>query len=141
MPPFAQRQQQQRASAAGSRWQRVAWAFLKLVGPNGESNAGRQARLQLWSPPRAMANPRQITADKSELWTAWQRGKCKKYPATIWVSVKDVTLPENLDPASRSMIATQREEGRYQIKELLSEDENREDQSGIKIVNLATCLC
>ena len=46
--PYSQQQRQQKVLADGARWQRVAWAFLKLVGPNGESNAGRLGRLQLW---------------------------------------------------------------------------------------------
>jgi len=31
-------------------WHRIAWAFLKPIGSNGNTNTGKQIRLQLYKP-------------------------------------------------------------------------------------------
>ena len=93
--PFSQQRQQQRqqkAFTSGSRWQRVAWAFLKLVGPNGESNADRQSRLQLWHPPRGLEHPRQIPADKTEVHFFLSLSLSLSFSRSLSLSVFPLTL-------------------------------------------------
>lgn len=37
-------------------WHRIAWAFIKPIGSNGNTNTGKQIRLQLYKPGSKLKN-------------------------------------------------------------------------------------
>ncbi|XP_033737051.1 jouberin-like isoform X2 [Pecten maximus] len=101
----ASRQYEQSKSEGG--WHRIAWAFLKLKGVNNKLNAGSKVRLQLFEPVyKFRAKPGQV-----ELWQWWQTQGRRPYPSTLYVTLKGITPPDVVEPAMRSMFATQKEVG------------------------------
>nr|XP_032815466.1 jouberin isoform X1 [Petromyzon marinus] len=85
----------------------LAWAFLKLVGANGAVNVGGKMRLQLFYPP-ARFRP---TAGVLPVYEWYAKHARLRYPATIYVTVKGLRLPSQLDPSGRSMMTLQQEQG------------------------------
>ncbi|XP_014681830.1 PREDICTED: jouberin-like isoform X1 [Priapulus caudatus] len=97
-----------------SGWHHVAWAFLKLVGANGQPNVGRRVRLQLYLPPaKYITTPG--TIDVYQWWLTQPR---RKYPSTLYVTADCIRLPASVEPGTRSMVATQEEQGRLTYEEL-----------------------
>ncbi|XP_077418917.1 jouberin [Vanacampus margaritifer] len=95
-------------------FRKIAWAFLKLVGANGVLNTGSKIRLQLYCPPTsAKRQPRTIEVVK---W--WQHYPRVKYASTLYVTIKGIRLPQNVDPSMRSMMALQEERGSTTYSEL-----------------------
>ncbi|XP_030836155.1 jouberin isoform X2 [Strongylocentrotus purpuratus] len=95
-------------------WHRIAWAFLKLVGANGAPNTEKKVRLQLFHPPFAYkAKP-----DQLDVFQWWENIHRQPYPATLYVTVKSIKPPQDVDPAARSLFATQEERGLMTYKEL-----------------------
>uniref|UniRef100_A0A3Q3KJE7 SH3 domain-containing protein n=1 Tax=Monopterus albus TaxID=43700 RepID=A0A3Q3KJE7_MONAL len=100
-------------------FRKIAWAFLKLVGTNGVLNIDSKLRLQLFCPlPRAKRQPK--TTEVVEWWRKYPR---HKYAATLYVTVKGIKLPDQLqvDPSIRSMMALQEERGSTSYTDLQSE--------------------
>ncbi|XP_060065201.1 jouberin-like [Ylistrum balloti] len=101
----ASRQYEQSRSEGG--WHRIAWAFLKVKGVNNKMNAGSKVRLQLFEPVyKFRAKPGQV-----ELWQWWKTQGRRPYPSTLYVTLKGITPPDVVEPAMRSMFATQKEIG------------------------------
>ncbi|XP_071837617.1 jouberin-like isoform X4 [Apostichopus japonicus] len=97
-------------------WHRIAWGFLKLIGSNGEPNAEKKVRLQLFHPPFAFkAKPNQV-----DVYQWWLNCPRQAYPSTLYVTVKPMQPPENVEPSSRSLYAIQKEQGLMTYKELKS---------------------
>ncbi|XP_033123597.1 jouberin-like [Anneissia japonica] len=95
-------------------WHRVAWAFLKVIGSNKTLNTEKKVRLQLFYPPFSFkTKPGQV--DVYQWWSSIVR---QPYPATLYITIKPVTTPSSMEPAFRSMFATQKEQGRMTYKEL-----------------------
>nr|XP_054754386.1 jouberin-like [Lytechinus pictus] len=95
-------------------WHRIAWAFLKLVGSNGAPNTEKKVRLQLFYPPFAYkAKPDQV-----DVFQWWENIHRQPYPATLYVTVKSIKPPQDINPATRSLFATQEERGLMTYKEL-----------------------
>ncbi|XP_071499976.1 jouberin-like [Diadema antillarum] len=95
-------------------WHRIAWAFLKIVGSNGAPNIEKKVRLQLFHPPFAYkAKPTQL-----DVFQWWENFPRQTYPATLYVTVKPVKPPQEVDPSTRSLFATQEERGTMTYKEL-----------------------
>jgi jouberin len=90
-------------------WHHIAWAFLKLIGANGKPNIEKKVRLQLYNPPNRHTASRDGQPQVVSWWksTAGQR---IPYPSTLYVTVKPITGPMPVDPAQRSMCATQQEQ-------------------------------
>ncbi|XP_045615343.1 jouberin isoform X2 [Procambarus clarkii] len=86
-------------------WITFAWAFLKIKGANNHINIGHQLRLQLWR-PRKSSN-----VNLQDLHSWWKSGNRNKYPSTLYVTLQEVSIPQNPHPALRSMLATQQEQG------------------------------
>nr|XP_020463620.1 jouberin [Monopterus albus] len=98
-------------------FRKIAWAFLKLVGTNGVLNIDSKLRLQLFCPlPRAKRQPK--TTEVVEWWRKYPR---HKYAATLYVTVKGIKLPDQVDPSIRSMMALQEERGSTSYTDLQSE--------------------
>ncbi|XP_041455755.1 jouberin-like isoform X2 [Lytechinus variegatus] len=95
-------------------WHRIAWAFLKLVGSNGAPNTEKKVRLQLFYPPFTYkAKPDQV-----DVFQWWENIHRQPYPATLYVTVKSIKPPQDINPATRSLFATQEERGLMTYKEL-----------------------
>ncbi|XP_065922685.1 jouberin isoform X2 [Magallana gigas] len=89
-------------------WYRIAWAFLKVRGNNDKLNTGSKVRLQLFVPPSGFsAKPNQL-----EVYQWWSSMKREPYPSTLYVTIKGIRPPRDVEPAlMRSMFATQEEVG------------------------------
>ncbi|XP_061425412.1 jouberin isoform X2 [Lethenteron reissneri] len=85
----------------------LAWAFLKLVGANGAVNVGGKMRLQLFYPPARFRH----AAGVLPVYEWYAKHARLRYPATIYVTVKGLRLPSQLDPSGRSVMALQQEQG------------------------------
>ncbi|XP_037792755.1 jouberin-like [Penaeus monodon] len=96
---------QTRASAAARGLTTFAWAFLKVQGANNHVNIGQRLRLQLFRPRK------QSGIGLKDLHSWWKSGSRTKYPATLYVTLQEMAIPQNPRPALRSMLATQQEQG------------------------------
>ncbi|XP_022089435.1 jouberin-like isoform X2 [Acanthaster planci] len=95
-------------------WHRIAWAFLKVVGANGIPNTDKKVRLQLFYPPFSYkGKPGQL-----DVYQWWQNISRQPYPSTLYVTVKAVKTPDKVEPAVRSLYATQEEQGRMSFSDL-----------------------
>ncbi|XP_078398492.1 jouberin isoform X2 [Cetorhinus maximus] len=108
-------------------WRKIAWAFLKLVGANGVLNIDRKLRLQLYYPPAKVKK----LSNSIEVFEWWKKRPWNHYPSTLYVTVKGLRLPQNVNPSVRSMMATQREQGTISYNELQTELVQRAVSSNI----------
>ncbi|XP_052257208.1 jouberin-like isoform X2 [Dreissena polymorpha] len=95
---------------------RIAWAFLKIVGNNKKINTGSKVRLQLFEPPEGSVRRRGETEEEHFLW--WKNCPRKPYPSTLYLTLKGITPPSQVEPAERSLFATQEERGRMTYEDL-----------------------
>ncbi|XP_078068694.1 jouberin [Mustelus asterias] len=98
-------------------WRKIAWAFLKLVGANGVLNIDRKLRLQLYYPPVKIKK----LSNSIEVFEWWKKRPWNHYPSTLYVTVKGLRLPQNVNPSVRSMMAIQQEQGTISYSELQTE--------------------
>lgn len=86
-------------------WHRIAFAFLKIIGKNGAENFNKKIRLQLYySNIDATGN-----GNECYVWKWWKDKKLKKYPSTLYVTVKAVLSPQQAVDAFRSKTPLQKE--------------------------------
>ncbi|ELT92642.1 hypothetical protein CAPTEDRAFT_228034 [Capitella teleta] len=95
-------------------WHRIAWAFLKVLGANGKPNTDRKVRLQLYYPMSHIRG----RGKQLEIFQWWKSKQRIPYPSSIYVTVKGIVPPIEVEPAARSMFATQEERGRLTYDEL-----------------------
>ncbi|GAB1607187.1 jouberin-like, partial [Argonauta hians] len=97
-------------------WYNIAWAFLKVVGANQQPNTESKVRLQLFQPPSPTTKISQAhTSPRTPQVFYWWKCRARpKYPSTLYVTVKQTSLPLNIEPALRSMVVTQQEKGKSQ---------------------------
>ncbi|XP_067677966.1 jouberin-like [Haliotis asinina] len=95
-------------------WHRIAWGFLKIHGANEKLNVGSKVRLQLFQPPNRFT----VKPDKIELYQWWYSLPRVAYPSTLYITLKGITPPDEVEPAARSMFATQEERGRMTYDDL-----------------------
>ncbi|XP_051880843.1 jouberin [Pristis pectinata] len=98
-------------------WRKLAWAFLKLVGANGVLNIDGKLRLQLYYP----ASKVKKLSNSIEVFEWWKKRPWDHYPSTLYVTVKGLRLPQNVNPSVRSMMVFQQEQGTISYNELQSE--------------------
>ncbi|XP_072410215.1 jouberin isoform X1 [Chiloscyllium punctatum] len=98
-------------------WRKIAWAFLKLVGANGVLNIDRKLRLQLYYPPVKIKK----LSNSIDVFEWWKKRPWNHYPSTLYVTVKGLRLPQNVNPSVRSMMAVQREQGTISFNDLQTE--------------------
>uniref|UniRef100_UPI00398EEB01 jouberin isoform X2 n=1 Tax=Pristiophorus japonicus TaxID=55135 RepID=UPI00398EEB01 len=108
-------------------WRKIAWAFLKLVGANEVLNIDGKLRLQLYYPPAKIKK----LSNSIEVFEWWKKRPWDHYPSTLYVTVKGLRLPQNVNPSVRSMMATQQEQGTISYNELQSELTHRSVSSNL----------
>ncbi|NXO24624.1 AHI1 protein, partial [Cisticola juncidis] len=100
-----------------SRYRRICWAFLKLVGANGILNVGGKLRLQLYHPPSRTKSHSNVV----EVYDWWAKCPRNRYPSTLYVTVKGLKLPDHVGPSFHSMAAVQQEQSNTALSELQRE--------------------
>lgn len=88
-------------------FRKIAWAFLKLLGANGNANINSKLRLQLYCPP---SKPRS-QSDVVEVFEWWAKCPRNRYPSTLYVTVRGLKVPDCIKPSYRSTMALQEERG------------------------------
>ncbi|XP_023605986.1 jouberin isoform X1 [Myotis lucifugus] len=89
-------------------FRKIAWAFLKLLGANGNININSKLRLQLYYPP-PKPRPHVKVVEVFEWWLKCPRNH---YPSTLYVTVRGLKVPECVKPSYRSVVALQEEKGK-----------------------------
>ncbi|XP_068087723.1 jouberin isoform X2 [Hyperolius riggenbachi] len=69
-------------------FQKIAWAFLKIVGANEVLNINKKLRLQLYYPPRSRI------ASSTQVFDWWRKYPRNPYPSTLYVTIKGLKLPD-----------------------------------------------
>ncbi|XP_037247891.1 jouberin [Falco rusticolus] len=95
-------------------FRKICWAFLKLVGANGVLNIDGKLRLQLYYPPPRTKSHSNVV----EIYDWWVKCPRKRYPSTLYVTVRGIKLPDHVAPSFRSMIAVQQEQSSAALCEL-----------------------
>ncbi|XP_054991598.1 jouberin isoform X2 [Sorex araneus] len=88
-------------------FRKIAWAFLKLLGANGNVNINSKLRLQLFYPPTKPRSQLSVV----EVFDWWSKCPRNRYPSTLYVTVRGLKVPECIKPSYRSMMALQEETG------------------------------
>ncbi|KAI8616442.1 WD40-repeat-containing domain protein [Chytriomyces sp. MP71] len=133
-------------------WRRVAWAFMKLVGGNGQTNTEREQRLQLFQFPQ----PQLVTAAQQLIlqhtnqqypnetdavpfvYQCWMSGKRLKYPSTLYVEVSGRPCPEARFVTHRPTNAIEIETGKLTYEQLMDKYLSKRTQLGEAVHNIAT---
>jgi hypothetical protein len=68
------------ARQKGDKWQRVAWAFLKTIGQNGQATTESKVRLQLYKYPNHV--PVTNLINSPYVFKCWNEPRMK-YPSTL----------------------------------------------------------
>ncbi|XP_028633192.1 jouberin isoform X1 [Grammomys surdaster] len=88
-------------------FRKIAWAFLKLLGANGNANINSKLRLQLYYPPTKPRSQLNVV----EVFEWWSKCPRNRYPSTLYVTVRGLKVPDCIRPSYRSMVALQEERG------------------------------
>ncbi|XP_053394001.1 jouberin-like isoform X2 [Mercenaria mercenaria] len=104
-----------RAAKSDEGWHRIGWAFLKVVGNNKKLNVGSKVRLQLFEPPPSNLRRK---PEMEEAFQWWKECSRKPYPSTLYVTLKGIRPPLEVEPVERSLFATQEERGKMTFEEL-----------------------
>ncbi|XP_023585681.1 jouberin isoform X3 [Trichechus manatus latirostris] len=89
-------------------FRKIAWAFLKLLGANGNVNINSKLRLQLYYPPTKPRSQSNVV----EIFDWWSKCPRNRYPSTLYVTVRGLKVPDCIRPSYRSMVALQEEKGK-----------------------------
>uniref|UniRef100_A0A5F7ZUY7 Abelson helper integration site 1 n=1 Tax=Macaca mulatta TaxID=9544 RepID=A0A5F7ZUY7_MACMU len=89
-------------------FRKIAWAFLKLLGANGNANINSKLRLQLYYPPTKARSQLNVV----EVFEWWSKCPRNRYPSTLYVTVRGLKVPDCIKPSYRSMMALQEEKGK-----------------------------
>ncbi|XP_011846863.1 PREDICTED: jouberin [Mandrillus leucophaeus] len=89
-------------------FRKIAWAFLKLLGANGNANINSKLRLQLYYPPTKPRSQLNVV----EVFEWWSKCPRNHYPSTLYVTVRGLKVPDCIKPSYRSMMALQEEKGK-----------------------------
>ncbi|XP_006885071.1 PREDICTED: jouberin [Elephantulus edwardii] len=109
-------------------FRKIAWAFLKLLGANGNVNINSKLRLQLYYPP---TKPRSQT-NALEIFEWWSKCPRNRYPSTLYVTVRGLKVPDCIRPSYRSMMALQEEKGQAVYCERHSESSPVDSEPGLE---------
>ncbi|CAH0546272.1 unnamed protein product [Brassicogethes aeneus] len=85
-------------------WHRICFAFLRPIGKNNANNLNKQLRLQLYH-----INNIKESTEGCYLWKLWNIKKLKKYPSTIYITIKQLIAPDRIIKAIRSKTPLQEE--------------------------------
>lgn len=89
-------------------FRKIAWAFLKLLGANGNTNINSKLRLQLYYPPSKHRSQLNIV----EVFEWWSKYPRNHYPSTLYVTVRGLKVPECIKPSYHSVVTVQEEKGK-----------------------------
>ncbi|KAG8510881.1 Jouberin, partial [Galemys pyrenaicus] len=109
-------------------FRKIAWAFLKLLGANGNVNVNSKLRLQLYYPPTKARSPLKVV----EVFEWWSKCPRNRYPSTLYVTVRGLKIPEYIKPSYRSMMALQEEKGKPVPCERHIESSSAESEPGLE---------
>ncbi|XP_037376333.1 jouberin [Talpa occidentalis] len=109
-------------------FRKIAWAFLKLLGANGNVNIDSKLRLQLYYPPAKPRSPLKVV----EVFEWWSKCPRNRYPSTLYVTVRGLKIPEYIKPSYRSMMALQEEKGKPVHCEHHHESSSGDSEPGIE---------
>ncbi|KAI8830087.1 WD40-repeat-containing domain protein [Chytriomyces cf. hyalinus JEL632] len=118
-------------------WRRVAWAFIKLIAGDGQTNTEKEQRLQLFEfshqqPLYAVAHhlishssisktQRRSVDDTPFVFQCWASGKRVKYPSTLYVDIRGKPCPEPHFVKTRPTNAIEIELGKLTYEQLMDE--------------------
>ncbi|XP_073893182.1 jouberin isoform X13 [Macaca fascicularis] len=71
-------------------FRKIAWAFLKLLGANGNANINSKLRLQLYYPPTKARSQLNVV----EVFEWWSKCPRNRYPSTLYVTVRGLKVPD-----------------------------------------------
>ncbi|XP_059556388.1 jouberin isoform X3 [Myotis daubentonii] len=109
-------------------FRKIAWAFLKLLGANGNININSKLRLQLYYPP-PKPRPHIKVVEVFEWWLKCPRNH---YPSTLYVTVRGLKVPECVKPSYRSVVALQEEKGKPVYCEQQRESSSVDTEPGLE---------
>ncbi|KAK2496056.1 hypothetical protein MC885_001042 [Smutsia gigantea] len=109
-------------------FRKIAWAFLKLLGANGNININSKLRLQLYYPPSKPRSQLNVV----EVFEWWSKCRRNRYPSTLYVTVRGLKVPESIKPSYRSMMALQEEKGKPVYCERHCEPSSTDTEPGLE---------
>ncbi|XP_036104343.1 jouberin isoform X3 [Molossus molossus] len=109
-------------------FRKIAWAFLKLLGANGNVNINSKLRLQLYYPP---TKPRS-RVNVIEVFEWWSKCPRNRYPSTLYVTVRGLKVPECIKPSYRTVMALQEEKGKPECCEHHQESSSLDTEPGLE---------
>ncbi|XP_057594510.1 jouberin isoform X3 [Hippopotamus amphibius kiboko] len=109
-------------------FRKIAWAFLKLLGANGNVNINSKLRLQLYYPPTKPRSQSNVV----EVFEWWSKCPRSRYPSTLYVTVRGLKVPECIKPSYRSMMALQEEKGKLVYCERHHEPNSVDTEPGLE---------
>ncbi|XP_014441705.1 jouberin isoform X3 [Tupaia chinensis] len=109
-------------------FRKIAWAFLKLLGANGNVNINSKLRLQLYYPPTKSRSHLNVV----EVFEWWSKCPRNRYPSTLYVTVRGLKVPDCIKPSYRSMMALQEEKGEPLYCERHHESSSVETEPGLE---------
>nr|XP_017526304.2 jouberin isoform X2 [Manis javanica] len=109
-------------------FRKIAWAFLKLLGANGNVNINSKLRLQLYYPPSKPRSQLNVV----EVFEWWSKCPRNRYPSTLYVTVRGLKVPECIKPSYRSMMALQEEKGKPVYCERHCEPSSTDTEPGLE---------
>ncbi|XP_030749196.1 jouberin-like [Sitophilus oryzae] len=105
-------------------WYKIAFSFLKLVGKSNARNVNKKLQLQLYYNQNVS---KKAEYDSCELWELWHKKKLKKYPSTLYVTVKEMISHRKIIEAFRSKTPLEKEDISH-----TTNDKNANDSISIK---------
>ncbi|XP_054110436.2 jouberin isoform X24 [Callithrix jacchus] len=109
-------------------FRKIAWAFLKLLGANGNANINSKLRLQLYCPPTKPRSQLSVV----EVFEWWSKCPRNRYPSTLYVTVRGLKVPDCIKPSYRSMMALQEEKGKLVHCERHHESSSVDTETGLE---------
>lgn len=109
-------------------FRKIAWAFLKLLGANGNANINSKLRLQLYYPPTKPRSQLNVI----EVFEWWSKCPRNRYPSTLYVTIRGLKVPDGIKPSYRSMMALQEEKGKPEHYEHHRESTSVDTEPGLE---------
>ncbi|XP_077632177.1 jouberin isoform X2 [Crocuta crocuta] len=109
-------------------FRKIAWAFLKLLGANGNVNINSKLRLQLYYPPTKTRSQLNVV----EVFEWWSKHPRNRYPSTLYVTVRGLKGPECIKPSYCSVVALQEEKGKPVRCERYNETSSLDAEPGLE---------
>uniref|UniRef100_A0A8C2UQ49 Jouberin n=1 Tax=Chinchilla lanigera TaxID=34839 RepID=A0A8C2UQ49_CHILA len=109
-------------------FRKIAWAFLKLLGANGNANINSKLRLQLYYPPTKPRSQLNVV----EVFEWWSRCPRNRYPSTLYVTVRGLKVPDSVKPSYRSVMVLQEEKDKPVCYEQHCESNSVDTEPGLE---------